>query len=337
MDAVPRSSYIIILLLLFAAAWLAVTETAVSSANYAKIKLAKDRGDNRADNALYVLDNFDKAITTLLICTNIVHIAASAIVTVAVTRAFGVGAVAISTILTTIVVFFFGEMLPKSVAKKYSYRFTLSNSGLLKVLMTLLRPLSFVLSKIGNFASKLTKDEAELTVTEDELHDIIEDLTEDGTLEEDEGDLIQSAIDFNDVTVRNIMTPIDKVFAINCEDDPDNMLSFIKEQTHSRLPVYRGDLNHIFGILHIRSFIRAYLKDKDNIDIMKLLTKPLFIEQDTKIDDLLPIMAEHRFTLAVATDGKGHSVGVVSVEDMLEELVGEIYDEDEAAARGKAQ
>ena len=329
MDTVPRLPYLWVVVLLFIAAFFAVTETAISSANRSKIRIAADRGDSRADNALFVLDNFDRAITTILICTNIIHIAAASIVTVSVQRIYGNAAVSLSTIIMTVLVFFFGEMLPKSLAKKYANRFTLSNCGILKAIMTVLKPLAFILSRIGNLASKLTKAEAELTVTEDELHDIIEDMTEEGTLEEDEGDLLQSAIEFGDITVQNIMTPIEKVDAINLEENPENILEIIKDQTHSRLPVYRNDLNHIIGILQIRNFIRAYLTDKDSLDIESLLSKPLFINQNLKIDELLPIMAEHGFTLAVAHDGNSHSVGVVSVEDILEELVGEIWDEDE--------
>lgn len=330
MDTVPRSSLFAVIVLIFAAAWLAVTETAVSSANHARIKLAKDRGDVRAEKALFILDNFDGAITTLLICTNIVHISAATIVTVAVTRAFGKGAVTLSTLIMTVLIFFFGEMLPKSLAKKYANRFTISHAGVLKLLMTVLKPLSAALSKIGDLASGLTKDEAEKSVTEDELHDIIEDMTEEGTLEEDEGELIQSAIEFGDITAGTIMTPISSVNAVNCAANPESILEFIKEQTHSRLPVYKNDLDHIIGILQIRSFIRAYLTDKSELEIEKLMTKPLFIPTDLTLDELLPIMAEHGFTLAVVTDGRGHSVGVVSVEDILEELVGEIWDEDEA-------
>ena len=329
MDTVPRLPYLWVIVLLFIAAYFAVTETAISSASRNKIKLASDRGDQRADNALYVLDNFDRAITTILICTNIVHIAAAAIVTVSVQKLYGNAYVSLSTLIMTVLVFFFGEMLPKSLAKKYSNRFTLSNCGLLKALMIILKPLSFALSKIGDLASRLTKAEPEPSVTEDELHDIIEDMTEEGTLEEDEGELLQSAIEFGEITVKNIMTPIDRVDAINLESSPEEILEIIKSQTHSRLPVYRVDLNHIIGILQIRNFIRAYLTDKRSINIEELLSKPLFINQDLKIDDLLPIMAEHGFTLAVAHDGNSHSMGVVSVEDILEELVGEIWDEDE--------
>ncbi|MBQ3930686.1 MAG: HlyC/CorC family transporter [Firmicutes bacterium] len=337
MDTVPRSPWLWVIILLFLAAFFAVSETAIASANRNKLRVASERGDLRADRALFVLDNFDRAITTILICTNIIHIAAAAIVTVYVTAKYGAGAVSISTIIMTVLVFFFGEMLPKSVAKKYANRFTLSNAGLIMVLMKVLTPFSFVLAKIGDLASRLTKAEQELTVTEDELHDIIEDMTEEGTLEEDEGELIQSAIEFGDITVRTIMTPIDKVVSINAEDSAEEILEQIKSQVHSRLPVYSGDLNHIIGILQIRTYIRAYLADKNDLDIKKLLNKPLFINQDLKIDELLPIMAEHRFTLAVAHDGHGHSTGVVSVEDILEELVGEIWDEDDKDKGGEKQ
>ena len=337
MDTVPRLPWVWVIILLFIAAFFAVSETAIASVNKNKLRVASERGDLRADRALFVLDNFDRAITTILICTNIVHIAAAAIVTVSVTKRYGAGAVSLSTIIMTVLVFFFGEMLPKSIAKKYANRFTLSNSGIIIVLMKVLTPLSFVLAKIGDIASRLTKAEQELTVTEDELHDIIEDMTEEGTLEEDEGDLIQSAIEFGDITVKTIMTPIDKVEAVNAEDSAEEILEHIKSQVHSRLPVYSGDLNHIIGILQIRNYIRAYLTDKNDLDIKKLLNKPLFISQDLNIDDLLPIMAEHQFTLAVAHDGHGHSTGVVSVEDILEELVGEIWDEDDKDKGGEKQ
>ena len=337
MDTVPRSPWLWVIILLFLAAFFAVSETAIASANRNKLRVASERGDLRADRALFVLDNFDRAITTILICTNIIHIAAAAIVTVYVTARYGAGAVSISTIIMTVLVFFFGEMLPKSAAKKYANRFTLSNAGLIMVLMKVLTPFSFVLAKIGDLASRLTKAEQELTVTEDELHDIIEDMTEEGTLEEDEGELIQSAIEFGDITVRTIMTPIDKVVSINAEDSAEEILEQIKSQVHSRLPVYSGDLNHITGILQIRTYIRAYLTDKNDLDIKELLNKPLFINQDLKIDELLPIMAEHQFTLAVAHDGHGHSTGVVSVEDILEELVGEIWDEDDKDKGGEKQ
>ena len=198
--------WLIAVVLLLLAAYFAVTETAIASVSRSRIKAKADRGDPRAEKAQFVLDHFDQAVTTLLICTNIVHIAAAAIVTVAVTARWGLSAVSLSTLITTIVVFFAGEMLPKSIAKSYSERFTLSNSGTLKVLMALFSPLSSALTAIGHAAAGLTKGDPEISVTEDELYDLIEDMTEEGTLDEEQGDLISSALQFGDVTVSALTT-----------------------------------------------------------------------------------------------------------------------------------
>lgn len=328
MDSFSRLPWIIAIILLFCAAFFAVTETAISSVNKNKIKVAQEKGDLRADEALYVLDHFDKAISTLLICTNIVHITAATVVTVAVTNSFGLGAVTLSTLITTIAVFFFGEMLPKSIAKKYSLKFTLSNVRVLVFFMKFFSPLSNLLTKIGQSVANKTKGDPEVSVTEDELYDIIEDMTEEGTLDEDEGELISSAIEFDDKTVGSIMTPKGRIVAINIDDTPEEIVALIREQNHSRLPVYEGTIDNIIGMLSIRDYIKAYLHDK-NVDINSLLIKPLFVQRSMPIDELLPNMSEHRFTVAVVLDMQGRTVGVISVEDILEELVGEIWDEDD--------
>ena len=174
--------WIIAVALLFCAMFFAVTETAFASASRTKIKVAAERGEAGAKRALYVMDNFDMAISTLLICTNIVHIATASLVTVAVTRIWGLSAVSLSTIVTTIVVFFAGEMLPKSIAKKYSERFAKSCSGVLVFFMKLFAPLSKLLTKIGQAAARLTPGDGETSMTEDEIYDIIEDMTEEGIL-----------------------------------------------------------------------------------------------------------------------------------------------------------
>ena len=185
----PMTPWILAVVLLLLAAYFAVTETAIASVSRSRIKAKADRGDPRAENALDVLDHFDQAVTTLLICTNIVHIAAAAIVTVAVTARWGLSAVSVSTLITTIVVFFAGEMLPKSIAKSRSERFTLANAGTLKLLMALFKPLSAALTAIGQWAAGLTRGDPEISVTEDELYDLIEDMTEEGTLNEEQGEL----------------------------------------------------------------------------------------------------------------------------------------------------
>ena len=329
MDDGSRLPWIIAIVLLFCAAYFAVTETAVASASRVKIKTLADKGNVRARRGLYVLDEFDRVISTLLICTNIVHISIATLVTVAVTRTWGLSAVSISTIVTTVVVFFAGEMLPKSIAKKYSEKFLLSCAGPLCFFMKLFGPLSALLTKIGQAASKLTKGDAQISVTEDELYDLIEDMTEEGTLDEEQGDLISSALQFGDVTVESILTPRVDLAAINIEDSYEDILSLIKSQNHSRLPVYEGSIDNVIGILQIRKFIKAYLRLGSNLDLRPLLDEVFFVHQSTNIDELLPIMSKRKINMAVVTDNYGGTVGIVTVEDILEELVGEIWDEDD--------
>lgn len=329
MDDGSRLPWIIAALLLVCAAFFAVTETSMASASRSRIKASAERGDFRAKKTLYVLDNFDLAISTLLICTNIVHIAAASIVTLAVTRKWGVSAVSISTIITTIVVFFAGEMLPKSVAKKYSDTLALSCAPVLCFFMKLFAPLSKLLTWIGQAAAKLTPGDSQISVTEDELYDIIEDMTEEGSLDEDQGDLISSALQFGDVTVESVLTPRVDIVAININSSHAELLSLIKSTNHSRLPVYEGSIDNIIGVLQIRKYIKAYLRLGENLDIKPMLDEVLFVHQSTNIDELLPILSKRKLNIAVVTDNYGGTLGIVTVEDILEELVGEIWDEDD--------
>ena len=329
MDEGSRLSLIIVIVLLFCAAFFAVTETAFAAVSRIKIKTAADRGDPRAKKALFVLDNFDRAITSILICTNIVHIAAASIVTVTVTRIWGMSAVTLSTIITTIAVFFVGEMLPKSIAKKYSERLSLATAGSLCFFMAVLKPLAAVLSAIGNFSARFVKSDPEISVTEDEIYDIIEDMTEEGSLDEEQGELISSALQFGDTTVESILTSRVDLAAINVSDSPEAILACIREQKHSRLPVYEGSIDNIIGVLQIRTYIKAYLHEGKNIDLRALLDEAYFVHQSSKIDDLLPVMSKRRLNMAIVTDNYGGTLGIVTVEDILEELVGEIWDEDD--------
>ena len=329
MDGDSRLPFILAILLLLCAAYFAVAETAFASASRNKIKTAADRGDSRAETALYVLDHFDRAISTLLIGTNIVHIAAASLVTVAVTRLWGLNAVSVSTIVTTIVVFFAGEMLPKSIAKKYPERLCKATAPSLRFFMLLFWPVSSLLTLIGRGAAALTKGDPEISVTEDELYDIIEDMTEEGSLDEEQGDLISSALQFGEVTVESILTPRVDLEAIDIEDSLEEILSQVKSQNHSRLPVYEKSVDNIIGILQIRRFIKAYLREGQSLDLRTLLDEPFFIHQSTNIDELLPLMSKNRANMAVVTDNYGGTLGIVTVEDILEELVGEIWDEDD--------
>ncbi len=321
--------WIIVVLLLLAAAFLAVTETAMASVKASRIRARADRGDDRAKKVIKVLDEFDRAITTILILTNIVHLSAAGIVTVQVTEIWGLGAVTVSTVISTLVVFFVGEMLPKSIAKKYSEALSLATAPTLLIFMFLLKPAALVLSKIGNFAGKFTREEPEISVTEDELYDIIEDMTENGSLEEDHGDLISSALQFGNVQVNSIITSRVDVCMLDVDSTPEEIIEIIKNVRHSRLPVYEDTVDNIIGVLQIRKYIKEYLKEGGKADLRSLLDPPYFVHASMKIDDLLAKMSKECINMAIVTDSYGGTRGIVTVEDILEELVGEIWDEDD--------
>ena len=318
-----------ILILLAFAAYFALCETAFASVSRTRLKLESERGDRRARKAVYVTEHFDRAITTILIGTNIVHLAAASYVTVLVTRRWGIGAVSLSTVLTTIVVFFVGEMLPKSIAKKYSERISLGTAGSLCFFMKLFTPVSAVLTAIGSLAAKLTRGDPEVSVTEDELYDIIENMTDDGELDAEQGELVTSALNFADVTVESILTARVDLTAIDVDWPTEKIMKLIRESSHSRLPVYENTVDNIIGILQIRKYIRAYLADPAAVDLRPLMDEPYFVHQSTNIDELLPIMSGKKLNMAVVTDNYGGTLGIVTVEDILEELVGEIWDEDD--------
>lgn len=320
---------LIILILLFFAAYFAVCETAFASVSRVRLKLEAERGDRRAKKALWVTEQFDRAITTVLIGTNIVHLAAASYVTVLVTRRWGVGAVTLSTFITTIVVFFVGEMLPKSIAKKYSERLSLGTAGSLCFFMRIFTPLSALLTAIGKAAAKLTRGDSEVTVTEDELYDIIENMTDEGELDENQGELVTSALSFGEVTVESILTARVDVAAIDVDWPREKIMALLREVRHSRVPVYENSIDNIIGILQIRKYIRASIEDPESVDLRALLDAPYFIHQSAKIDELLPVMSGKKLNMAVVTDNYGGTLGVVTVEDILEQLVGEIWDEED--------
>lgn len=322
-------SILALVILLLMAAYLALAETAFASVSKIRIKSRADKGDKSAERAMKVLDNFDKAITTILIGTNITHLSAASLTTLMATRAWGMSAVAVTTFITTLVVFFAGEMLPKSIGKKYSERFSLALAPSLCFLMTILSPVSYVLTAIGTAAAKLTKGDPELTVTEDELYDIIENMKDEGELDAERGELVHSALVFADVTVESVLTARVDVKAVDIEKSAAEVLAFIKEQRHSRLPVYRDNIDNIIGVLQIRKYIKAWLREDGAVNMERLLDEAYFVHSSTNIDELLREMSRKKLNMAIVTDSYGGTLGIVTVEDILEELVGEIWDEDD--------
>lgn len=326
----PDSRAIIAVILLFiGAAYCAMTETAFSGVSRNKIKIKADKGNSRAKVVLDILDNFDDAITTLLICTNICHIAAASCVTAMVTRIWGLSAVTASTFIMTIAMFFVGEMLPKSIGKKISGQVCLVTAGPLRFFMKVLRPLSGLLSGIGNFTLKLVKSAEEVSVTEEEIYDIIEDMTEEGSLDEGQSDLISSALSFGDLTVSSIITPRVDIEGFDINMSSEEVLEYITGQNHSRVIVFDKTVDNIVGVLQIRRFLKLYIQKKTIPSVSKMMDKVYYAHQSMPIDELLDNMSEKCLSMAVVMDGFGGTLGIVTIEDILEEIVGEIWDEDD--------
>jgi CBS domain containing-hemolysin-like protein len=321
-------SWIIIGVLYLFMAYFAVAETAFASVNKIKIRTALERGDERAEKALRILENFDKMVTTVLIGTNITHLAVASLVTVIVTREFGLSFVAIGTIITTLAVFFFGEMLPKSIAKRYSETLSLACASSLLLFMQLFTPISFILTKIGQFAASLTGEVEEVSVTEEELYDIIEDMADEGSLNEEQSELISSALEFGDITVESILTSRVDMDALAVDTPAEKVVEFLLSHRHSRYPVYEGTTDHIIGTLQMRKYLKAYRRDK-HPDLRSLVDAPFFVHYSTPVDDLLREMNAKKVSIAIVLDDFGGTYGITTSEDALEELVGEIWDEED--------
>ncbi|MBQ5955271.1 MAG: HlyC/CorC family transporter [Firmicutes bacterium] len=336
MDADSRISLIFIFVLLLLAAVFAISETAFASASQSKIKVSADRGDDRAERALDILENIETAISTLLICTNIVHLTIATAVTVMVTRLWGLSVVSISTIITTLVVFFAGEMLPKSIAKKNPEKFALRTAGLLSVMMKVFSPLARLLTWIGIQAAKLTKGEPEISVTEDELLDIFEDLNEEGVLDDEQEDMLSSVLEFTDTRTGRILTPKRKIVGIDVNLPQDKILEELNTMTHSRIVVYDGDIDNVVGILRIREYLKEYLNTGIVPDLREMSDEPYWVSSKTMADELLEEMSRARQNIALVKGVNGKFIGLVSIEDILEELVGDIFDEsDEEGGQSK--
>ncbi len=325
-DGSPIRLCIFLILLLLLSAYFTSAEMALSSVSRIRMLSRADNGDRRAKRVLKILDHFEKALITLLIGTNIAHIGAASLTTLIATRLWGVSAVTYSTIAITIVVFLFAENLPKAYAKDCSERFALSISGSVLFCMKLLAPLVFIFGKISELLSKPFKIKAEPTVTEDELYDIIETIAEEGALDSEKTELMQSALEFSERTARDIVVPWADVLKVSIDMSGETVLNTIRSCAHSRLPVTGAD-GIALGVLHIRSYLKAHLAG--DAVITEVMDDAHFIRGDKPIDDLLTEMSAEKTHMLIVLDAEGENLGIITVEDILEELVGEIYDEED--------
>ncbi len=330
MDDSPAGSIILFVLLIFCSAYFSGTEISLASVNRIHMMSRASKGIKSAERVLKILDSFDEALSVLLIGNNVVNIGCATLATVISTRLWGTKAVTVSTVVTTIVIFILGEMLPKSFAHSCNERFAEAISGSLLFLMKLLKPISLLFTGLTVLVSRPFKKHTEnqVTMTEDELNDIVENISEEDGFDEDTGKLVKSALHFSDSTAKDVMVPWENVQKISTVYKTPQILEIVKASVHSRIPVVDRNGN-LKGILQIRKFLKAYMKNKHNIILASVIDYPYFVSQDTPIDEVLTEMSNHRRNLAFIRDGEGKIAGILTVEDILEELVGEIYDEDD--------
>ncbi len=329
----PGSSILLYVFLMFCCAYFAGTEISLASVNRIHIISKSSHGEKGADNVLKVLDNFEEALSVLLIGNNIASISLASLSVVIATNLWGSGSVNIATLATSLFIFLFGEMIPKSFARSCNEDFALKSAGLLLLLMKVFKPLSLVLSGISYLALLPFKNytENDVTIDEDELTDIVENISENENFDKETGELVKSALRFSNSTVGEILVKWEDVLKIKTNMKTPEILEVINSTGHSRIPVVDRDGN-IKGILQIRKFLKMYLeKNKKNVVLASVIDYPYFAKDDIPLDDLLTNMSNHRRNLAVIKNDDGCVLGIVTVEDILEELVGEIFDEDEKA------
>ncbi len=332
----PIGYLAVIILLILGGAYFAAMETALASVNRIRMMSLADNGDRRAKRVLNILDHFDSALTTILIGNNIMHIGCASVATLMATKLWGVSAVTLTTVIMTFVVFLVAETIPKRFAMEACDRLAPALSGSLVLLMKILTPLVFLFSSFSMLVKRpFHRNHAEEpTVSEEELHDIIDNISEDSAIDEDTTELVQNALDFAETDAKDIVTPWANVVTVPADADQSFVLSLIRKTTHSRLPVADSS-GQIIGMLSIRKYLKATLTD-DQPSVRKLMGQVQFVSGNTPIDDLLPEMSRLKTQTALVTDTKGAIIGLISTEDILEELVGEIYDEEESVKPGGA-
>ena len=317
---------VLIAVLLVISAVCSATETAFSSCNRIRLKKLADSGSKSAQKAVKICDNFDKALTAILIGNNVVKIASSSLATVIFTEKFGSGSVGIATLVMTVLVLIFGEILPKSLAKENAESFSIFMAAPLSAFMFIITPLTVIFMGIKNGFTKLVgKKNAQPSVTEEELKYIIDEIEDEGVLEEQESDLVRSALDFDEITISKILVPRVNIVGVEINDNMDKIRDLFVTNRYSRLPVYENDIDHIVGVLHQSDFFEMYINGKTNI--ADAMNDPLYITENKHISEILRIMQREKVHMAVVVDQYGGTEGICTLEDIIEELVGEIYDE----------
>ena len=317
----------LIVILIVCSAFFSATETALNSANKIRLKNMADNGSHAAQRTLNVLAKYDKALTTILIGNNIVNIACSSIATILAINLVGekYGSL-VSTIATTVIVLIFGEVMPKSIAKDFAEPMAMIASGIISFLMVIFTPFSvfFILLKKG--LSKIFHRKESVSMTEEELKVMIDEIEDEGVLETQESNLVRSALEFDEITVDEIITPRVRITAVEAGENIDDVRKKFLQEEYSRMPVYERTLDNIIGIITEKEFFKQYEKSSD-FTIRSIMQETIYLPQMQKLSEVFRTMQKQKCHMSVVLDQHGGTLGIVTMEDILEELVGEIWDE----------
>lgn len=313
-------------------AFFSASETAFSSVNLIRLRQYVENGKSGAKKALSVAERFDEVLLAILIGNNIVNLASASLATIVATEVLNLGAsgVPVATAVMTILIIIFGEILPKSYAKENAESFVLAIGKIYYILILIFKPMIKLFMILKEFVSKwYRKKEVEPSVTEDELNVIIDTMEEEGVLEQDEVEMLQSVLDLSETFVKNIMTPRVDVVSVSLHDSVEQIKNIFLEEKYSRIPVYDESRDDIVGILYERDLFSAIIEKgkAELVSIQEIMHQPIYVSYTMRVSDLLTRLQVEKQHLAIVADEYGGTAGLVTMEDVLEELVGEIYDE----------
>lgn len=325
--------YIAIIICIILSAFFSACEIAFASVNRLRIKTKAKEKDPNAKLVLYIIDNFNDALSTILICNNLVNIVASAITTLIAIDLVGNNATLLATIVMTVIILIFGEITPKLVAKKIDEKFVYFACWPLKLLMIIFKPLVVAVVFMMKRLEKIwSVSKTQNSITEEELATLIEDVEDEGVIDKQKSDLMQSVLGFFDISASKIITPRIDILAIDIDDTEEEILQTVLSSPYSRIPVYQENIDNIIGILHVNRFLENLIDSKEACkDVKKVLNSTLidtcYVYETMKLQKVFKILNRGEVQLAIVTDEYGGTMGCVSIEDIIEELVGEIYDE----------
>ena len=305
--------------------YFSATETAFSSVNRTRLKAMAEKGDHKAELALRLAEDYDKLISTILIGNNVVNIALASIGTLFFVNLLPDNGATVSTAVITVVVLIFGEITPKSIAKDYPEKFAMFSAPFINMLIVLLTPLNFLFGLWKKLVGMIFKGEQDAGMSQEELLLLVDEVQQDGAIDESEGELLRNAIEFGDLEARDILTHRVDLEAVPTDATKEEVAALFTESRFSRLLVYEDSIDKIVGVIHQKDFYTG--TGIVDAPLKEIMTEPLYIHQTEKVDDLLQLLRSNKSHMAIVIDEYGGTMGIVPMEDILEELVGEIWDE----------